>query len=457
MSVTGSANRFLFVFLLLVPFLYGVSALDGNAQIVATTTTVKRVVTGDTLVVESGQTIRLIGITAPEPPRDGKTGGFYAEEARKTLETLLIGHSVEVWLENQNNMMRHKDKYGRQLAYLYILPSRKLLNAEMLRAGAGYFYSPHFIDAATKSYMLGAEYHAKKARVGVWSQTTESPEEIAKRQGRAYEEPPFVDAAPAAPAADAFPPIRTSQPSEAMKSIAKDDRSDAAVSTAPKLERETAYDNVHVESCGVLEVAPLGRLALIGVENVSGKAGDAARAEVVKLVQGKRLRFAYDDANAKQGHRDKDGNLLVYATLPDGASLNLQIVAKGIADADNTYDYAYKTPILTARDAARAREQGPRWRNDISRTIRLDRIREAVTGILNQEFGKVGGKVELVGENKDVLRVSHDLMDQRSANQIFQALTLAQTNSGVSALRLSGIREIQFTDVKVSKFFRFPL
>lgn len=420
-------------------------------------TTIKRVLTGDTVMLQDGTIVRLIGILAPP-------AGPVAEQARERVRQLVLGKTVEVWLENQNLDMKHRDKYGRQLSYIYLLPSRKLLNAEVLRDGNAYFFSQHFIDVRTKNILLAAEYQARKARLGVWVQATESPEAIAKREGRIYEEPAFTPPEEEEDALDSR--AASSSAASGMASGADSkavggggERSPVGMprpTSAPELDPKATYGDIRVESCAVLDVPTLGQVALIGVQNSTAKAGEAARLETVKLLQGRRLRFEYDPANAARDHRDRNGRLLVYAFLPDGALLNLQIVARGIADVDIDYDFKYKTEMLTARDSARARELGPRWRNDIPRTVSLDRVRASMVKLMSEQFGRAGARIELVGDDQDILRISHDLIDQPTADQLYRALSISEAGN-LPLLRNSGIREIQFTDARATKIFRFPL
>lgn len=434
-----------------IPSLPEPAAAQGSSDLSTKITTIKRALTGDTVVLHDGTIIRLIGILAP-------ASGPAAEQARERVRQLTLGKTVEVWLENQNQGIGHRDQYGRQLSYIYLLPSRKLLNAEILRDGDAFFFSRHFIDVRTKNILLAAEYQARQAKRGVWAQATESPEAVAKREGRTYEEPPFtppadLDDAPGETSGGAAGDGRSAGADATAGTPPKDDKPET---TAPPLDAQTAYGNIRVESCAVLDVPNLGQVALIGVQNSTGKAGEAARLETVKLVQGKRLRFAYDPANASRDHRDRDGRLLVYAFLPDGALLNLQIVARGIADVDIDYDYKHKMEMLTARDNARLKELGPRWRNDIPRTVSLERIRISMVRTMNEQFGRAGARIELVGDEGDILRISHDLIDQPSAEQLYRALMVSE-GGNLPLLRSSGIREIQFTDAKATKIYRFPL
>ncbi|OYT69871.1 MAG: hypothetical protein CFK52_12745 [Chloracidobacterium sp. CP2_5A] len=407
-------------------------------------TKVKRALTGDTVMLDDGAIVRLIGILAPP-------SGPAAEQARARAQQLILDKTVEVWLENQNQDIGHRDQYGRQLSYIYLLPSRKMLNAELIRDGDAFFFSQHLMSLRAKNILLAAEYQARQAKRGIWAQATESPEAIAKREGRVYEEPAFT----VPEDADV-----TDSASQAVQVNNQPDGAGAAPSAPgrepPPLDAKATYGNIRVESCAVLDVPGLGPVALIGVQNNTGKSGEAARVEVAKLVQGKRLRFEYDPVNAARGHQDRDGRRLVYAFLPDGALLNLQVVARGIADVDIDYDFKHKTSMLTARDSARLNETGPRWRNDIPRRVSLDRIRASIVQAMSEQFGRAGARIELIGDEGNILRISHDLIDQSSAEQLYKVLAISE-GGNLPLLRSSGIQEIQFTDAKATKIFRFPL
>lgn len=333
---------------------------------------VKRVVSADTLVLVNGKVIRMIGIVAPEDPEA-------AEKARKVAEELLLEKNIEVWIDGQNAPQRHLDQYGRLLCYVYLLPSRKMANAEIVRQGGAFLYGAHYLDMAARNNLLSAEYQARRGKLGVWAQATESPDEIAKRQGKTYSEPPFTLPPDPAMAEKKPEPVNPS-PTTPVRDVPPE-----AATAAPPLDGRQGYTGVRVEGCGLLEVSSLGRLSLIGVQNIPGKAGESARVEVARLVQGKKLRFSYDEINESRGHRDKEGNLLVYAMLPDGSLLNLQIVTRGIADVDIDYDYQYKLPMLTARDNARAKQAGPRWGSGgltiaQTRAVVLEAIRTSFPG-----------------------------------------------------------------------------
>ncbi len=69
---------------------------------------------GDTLVVDGGERIRIIGIDTPERGRDGKPGQPYAKAASDYLSRLIPpGTTVGLAFDNER-----QDKYGRTLAHV---------------------------------------------------------------------------------------------------------------------------------------------------------------------------------------------------------------------------------------------------------------------------------------------------------------------------------------------------
>lgn len=83
---------------------------------------VNHVIDGDTLVLQNGQRIRLLGSDAPEI---GFCGG---EQAKKRLEDLVLGKKIIL-----KDIIT--DKYNRQIALVYV--EKTLVNEIMLREGWG--------------------------------------------------------------------------------------------------------------------------------------------------------------------------------------------------------------------------------------------------------------------------------------------------------------------------------
>lgn len=98
---------------------------------------VKRVVDGDTLVLEDGRKIRLIGVDTPEvhisnklykdSQRSGQDIAAIRElglRASAFTKKYLDKQQVELEYDPSNQVTHHQDKYGRTLAYVHVQLSR---------------------------------------------------------------------------------------------------------------------------------------------------------------------------------------------------------------------------------------------------------------------------------------------------------------------------------------------
>ena len=142
---------------------------------------VQRVVDGDTLVLEDGTEIRLVGIQAPKLPlgRPSFAPWPLAEEAKAALEEMTMGHRVRLLHGGQRI-----DRHGRRLAHLYDDAGR-WLQAELLRRGLARVYT--FRDnRALAARMLAIETQARASRRGIWRLSFYrplTPEEAARHIG----------------------------------------------------------------------------------------------------------------------------------------------------------------------------------------------------------------------------------------------------------------------------------
>lgn len=77
--------------------------------------TVARVADGETIVLDSGAEVRLVGTLAPRAPSPGSGDWPPERQAREALERLLIGKNVELKFAG-----RRSDRYGRHLAHVFV-------------------------------------------------------------------------------------------------------------------------------------------------------------------------------------------------------------------------------------------------------------------------------------------------------------------------------------------------
>ena len=126
--------------------------------------TVAEIVDGDTLVLDDGRTVRLVGIQAPKLPlgRPGFVAQPLADDAKTALETLTFGSRVSLSYGG-----RQTDRYGRELAHLH-LDTGVWVRGELLRLGFARVYS--FADnRALIAEMLALEGAARAAGLGIWA------------------------------------------------------------------------------------------------------------------------------------------------------------------------------------------------------------------------------------------------------------------------------------------------
>jgi endonuclease YncB( thermonuclease family) len=141
---------------------------------------IRHVIDGDTLVLESGDKIRLIGINTPEVESRytrAEAGGEAARDwLRKTLRT------PDVWLEYDAEQL---DKYQRQLAHVF-LDSGEYLNARLLREGLAMLtLTPPNLRYSSK--LIQAQQQAEKANRGIWQRPAFQPKTLADLvPGRSY-------------------------------------------------------------------------------------------------------------------------------------------------------------------------------------------------------------------------------------------------------------------------------
>jgi len=122
------------------------------------------VVDGDTLVLDDGGKVRLVGIQAPKLPlgRPNFQAWPLADRAKAALERLTLDRRLRLSFGG-----RRIDRHGRLLAHLHDDAGR-WIQGEMLRQGLARVYS--FADnRALVPEMLALERAARESRRGIWS------------------------------------------------------------------------------------------------------------------------------------------------------------------------------------------------------------------------------------------------------------------------------------------------
>lgn len=119
------------------------------------TAVVEAVSDGDSLVLQGGERVRLLGLDAPEAGQPG------ADTSRGYLEKLLLGKQVRLEKDQTN-----RDRYGRLLRYVFL--DGELVNARLVQDGyaVSRFYPP---DGRYRELLERLEKEAEAARRGLWA------------------------------------------------------------------------------------------------------------------------------------------------------------------------------------------------------------------------------------------------------------------------------------------------
>lgn len=163
--MTAHAIRFVLLLALLVcaPFALAQARVPA-ALVEGETASVVEVVDGDTLVLDDGREVRLVGIQAPKLPlgRPGFEAWPLAEEAKGALGELALGRRVTLAYGG-----RRMDRHGRVLAHLFDAEGRWIQGA-LLDRGMARVYS--FADnRALVADMLAREAVARARGRGIWA------------------------------------------------------------------------------------------------------------------------------------------------------------------------------------------------------------------------------------------------------------------------------------------------
>lgn len=122
---------------------------------------VKKIYDGDTVVLQDGCKIRLMGINTPEVQHRDKAADAGGDEAKQWLINKL--QNAKVRLETGDEKT---DKYGRTLAHLFT-DKKEHINLQLVAAGLAQvsIYPPNLLYV---NELVAAENRAEQARLGLW-------------------------------------------------------------------------------------------------------------------------------------------------------------------------------------------------------------------------------------------------------------------------------------------------
>jgi micrococcal nuclease len=112
------------------------------------------VIDGDTFRLETGETVRLIGIDAPELSQPG------SEKSREYLAHLILNKGVTL-----EKGYEDRDKYNRLLRFVY--NDDVCINEEMIKQG---YAEARYLTDSIREHYIQLEMEAETAKAGLWSE-----------------------------------------------------------------------------------------------------------------------------------------------------------------------------------------------------------------------------------------------------------------------------------------------
>lgn len=129
---------------------------------------VTRIIDGDALVLDTGQTVRLVSIEAPPMYPEGGEPAPHAGESARRLEDMALGRRVQLFYPGLT-----RDRYDRALAHVMTIDGagpKLWLNREMIAAGAAWVRL-YPSTAAKGQDLLDLESAARSQRQGLWGRS----------------------------------------------------------------------------------------------------------------------------------------------------------------------------------------------------------------------------------------------------------------------------------------------
>ncbi len=123
---------------------------------------VAKVIDGDTIRLETGEKVRLLGIDAPETKHPKKVPDPCGPKASKFNRDLLAGQEVVLEFD-----VEREDRYGRLLAHVFTRST--FVNAELVRRGYARV-STYRPNLKYRDFFLSLQSQAKKNHRGLWGE-----------------------------------------------------------------------------------------------------------------------------------------------------------------------------------------------------------------------------------------------------------------------------------------------
>ena len=139
---------------------------------------------GDTVLMDTGERVRYLGIDAPEIGHEGKTSEFMALSSREYHIRLVGQRRIRLEFDQEKN-----DRYRRLLAYVF-LENGEMVNALMVRRGLAHV----MVNRPNLKYfdlLLRDQRLAMEEKLGIWRKKslTQEKQYIGSRKSYRFHRP----------------------------------------------------------------------------------------------------------------------------------------------------------------------------------------------------------------------------------------------------------------------------
>ena len=109
--------------------------------------------------------IRLWGVDCPEiAHKDGEEDAYFGREATQFVRDAIVGRRIRLALDPSR---RPRDRFGRLLAYVYLVDAGEMLNELLIRRGLA--YADRRFAHVFKHRFVAIEKRAIKQQIGLWA------------------------------------------------------------------------------------------------------------------------------------------------------------------------------------------------------------------------------------------------------------------------------------------------
>jgi len=137
----------------------------------------KAVLDGDTVILDSGTVVRVLGVDAPEIAHEGKTAQYYGQEAKSALAGMVMGKILHVEVPDGK-----RDRYGRALGVIFT-DGDVSINEALVADGAAFYYWHRDVPKDLAERLVVAQRRSIKRGKGFWPKIAALPRPAAPYLG----------------------------------------------------------------------------------------------------------------------------------------------------------------------------------------------------------------------------------------------------------------------------------